>query len=521
LRPPLNLAYAGLAAALVLAAVVNLTGRRTTALIAPIYVATEVIGLAFAVRAARHPRLSPAERRPWRFVAAWYLLEMVYGAALGAALDHDAAPGGLTRSLLIAIVVRLLDVPIMVTGLLAFAAEPLSRWGRRKLALDVATVIGAATMVIWYWVIGPGLYGRDAQDGLIRLAVVLLPVANLGLAVGLVTVLLRGVVTGARSSVALLAAGLASNVGFDGFLVWQSLIEPVVKASLWSDLLGLSPLILLDAAAIERCRKASERRRPELDAAPLRPYSFLPYVALAAGYTLLVVVAVRDHSFLWPGLVGGAVIMTGAVAARQVISLRENHLMAVTDSLTGLANRLLLRDRMTRALERSRRTGQAMALLLIDLDGFKQINDTHGHEAGDAVLVDFARILKRYVRATDTPARLGGDEFAVLLEGITDAQDAVEVAKRLLAGAREAPGVDGNPALRVGASIGIAVGDPRSRAGLVDPHKQLRQADQAMYVAKRARSTGWCMYTRELDEAVEHAAHDLEEREQEARPAPS
>jgi diguanylate cyclase (GGDEF)-like protein len=154
---------------------------------------------------------------------------------------------------------------------------------------------------------------------------------------------------------------------------------------------------------------------------------------------------------------------------------------ALYDALTGLPNRPLLHDRLASALARSRRERGLLAVLYIDLDDFKQINDLHGHEAGDTVLREVARRLAATVRASDTVARLGGDEFVVLLEGIHAADDALLVAGKLGAALREPMRV-GPTATAIRASVGIAIhpGDGDDRLAL------LHQADAAMYRAKRA-----------------------------------
>jgi diguanylate cyclase (GGDEF)-like protein len=384
----------------------------------------------------------------------------------------------------------------------------MTTWDRRKLATDVVTVVGAAVMVLWDWQIGPGLYGEHARSGALRVAIVAFPVADLVAFLGLCTVLLRGVGHGSLRWSLPLLTGLMAGELTDAYVTYQA-VSSTHSSQMWAtDVIGLASLALTGVGAIERCRTADDRRGAAAAVRPLRPYTYLPYLALAAGYLLLIVQAVRAGAFPWPGLVAGAAVMTGAVAVRQVMSLRENHLLVVTDSLTGLPNRLLLRERMLRATERADRARQPSAVLLIDLDGFKQVNDTHGHEAGDAVLVAFAGILRAQVRPTDTPARLGGDEFAVLLDGVHEQQDAVDVAERLLAEVGRGPVVTvAGTTLRVGCSIGISLLDPFDPDGVPDPHKQLRQADQAMYVAKKAHAGGWCVWSAELDDAVEHAAH--------------
>lgn len=153
---------------------------------------------------------------------------------------------------------------------------------------------------------------------------------------------------------------------------------------------------------------------------------------------------------------------------------------AFYDSLTGLPNRELLEVRLEHAVELSRRHGRRMALLFLDLDGFKAVNDEHGHGVGDALLRETARRLEGSVRDHDTVARWGGDEFMVLLEEVGDRDDVVDAAHRLVE-ALEAPVEVADLELDVGVSVGVAMG-PGERA---DPDDLVRSADAAMYEAKR------------------------------------
>jgi diguanylate cyclase (GGDEF)-like protein len=161
---------------------------------------------------------------------------------------------------------------------------------------------------------------------------------------------------------------------------------------------------------------------------------------------------------------------------------RELTYRAQYDMLTGLANRRTLRDHLVQAAARSRRRHRPVAILLIDLNGFKPINDRYGHEAGDVVLQHVAQRLRGSLREEDLAARLGGDEFAVVVEDVEGDADAVAVAERITA-ALAKPVPFGENALRVGASIGIAVAD----AGLDDIEALVRRADSAMYRAKAAK----------------------------------
>ncbi len=166
--------------------------------------------------------------------------------------------------------------------------------------------------------------------------------------------------------------------------------------------------------------------------------------------------------------------------SREQLQHQANH-----DELTGLVNRKLLADRLEHARALAARQGERFAVLVVDLDQFKPINDTHGHAAGDAVLMAVARRLRENVRASDTVARTGGDEFVVILEAIHDRAEALSMAEKLAAAIEppiEVP--DEDTPLRIGASIGVGLypddGD--------EPTALMRSADHAMYQRKRGQS---------------------------------
>jgi diguanylate cyclase (GGDEF)-like protein/PAS domain S-box-containing protein len=155
---------------------------------------------------------------------------------------------------------------------------------------------------------------------------------------------------------------------------------------------------------------------------------------------------------------------------------------AVRDPLTGLANRSLLEERLRAVLARDGRTGDSSGILFLDLDGFKAVNDDHGHQVGDAVLRAVAGRLSHAVRPSDTLARLGGDEFVVLVEGAT-ADGVQALAERLRAAVAE-PITVGDLTLNVGVSVGVAT----SHGGSTEPGTLLARADRGMYAEKRGGS---------------------------------
>jgi diguanylate cyclase (GGDEF)-like protein len=165
---------------------------------------------------------------------------------------------------------------------------------------------------------------------------------------------------------------------------------------------------------------------------------------------------------------------------------------ALHDALTGLPNRVLLHDRVEQAMRTARRDNTSMALFLMDLNGFKEVNDTLGHEAGDMLLQEVARRLRGALRASDTVARLGGDEFAVVLPEV-DAERAAAMAEKLQSVLTEPP-IVAERRVSIGVSIGIALYPAHGDSATV----LLRCADAAMYAAKRGRCP-YCVYHPEYD----------------------
>jgi diguanylate cyclase (GGDEF)-like protein len=179
-------------------------------------------------------------------------------------------------------------------------------------------------------------------------------------------------------------------------------------------------------------------------------------------------------------IVGLAVALVHADRSRPAPASQEAEFLALHDSLTGLPNRTLFDDRLERALAQSERDGGGAAVMVIDLDRFKDVNDTHGHSAGDAVLRAAAERLATTLRDCDTVARIGGDEFGVVLTGI-DLDGARESATRMHA-ALTAPFAVGDVVVDVGASVGVALHPVHGAAADV----LVPMADTAMYDAKRA-----------------------------------
>lgn len=228
--------------------------------------------------------------------------------------------------------------------------------------------------------------------------------------------------------------------------------------------------------------------------------------AVASGdLTRRVSVGTRDElSFV-------ATVLNETIATTQAATDRLAH-QATRDTLTDLPNRAVVLDRLEHALARMRRTESLLAVLFIDLDRFKLVNDSLGHDAGDAVLRTVAGRLLSVTRDSDTLARLAGDEFVVISEDLSDLNDAILAAERIVATISEPIEimVSGSPReITIGASVGIAFA---ADDAVVSPNELLRDADIAMYRAKQRGRSRVDVFDESLSAAIEHqlqTQHDL------------
>jgi diguanylate cyclase (GGDEF)-like protein len=279
--------------------------------------------------------------------------------------------------------------------------------------------------------------------------------------------------------------GLSGNFGLDGPLPLDGGDLPVIALAgatyfVVNNVL-VSVALALRTHTTVRHQFVSDLRREVVTTGAL--LAFAPLVVLAA-----------DRSW---ALVPLILVPLAAVYENARAGAAHQHL-ALHDPLTGLPNRKLLFDRATEATATHRPTGRGAALLLLDLDRFKEVNDTLGHQTGDRVLEEVARRIVGAVRPADTVARLGGDEFAVLLPDIADEAAAVAVARRVVESLDRAFTVAGpegqDVVLDLGASVGIASYPRHAR----DVGRLLQRADVAMYVAK-ASGGGWSVYSADAD----------------------
>jgi len=463
-------------------------GRLTV--VGPFLSAMQMVGLILAVVAAR--RTQGRAARPWWLLAlSWALLgaTSVGFTVSGFAGGNKSNPA--SAVFMVAMTLRGVFGVVLFAALTSFSHHLHGR-ARRRLMTDAVTLTGAGLMIMWYFLLGPAL--SDHQSiGMARLTTIFLPISDLTLVLGTVVVLLSGSSLTTRRSLALLLAGVISYLLLDSLLVAETVYRSHFGVPMRLELFLLDvPPFLFAAASAEHCRTMT---KPDdaVVSTTLSPVTWLPQAGLIFGFALLATIALLSGLYPWPGLIAGAIIMTVGVAVRQSLAVQENRELALTDTLTRLPNRAKFTDMLNGTLNASHRTGIPTAVLLIDLNEFKPINDQYGHETGDEVLVAFAAILRQSIRRDDQCARLGGDEFAVIIREVLTDDGACDTARRILAALADSPIVVGNHTFFLRASIGIAVSQPDQSS--VDGTTLIRRADEAMYAAKRAGNLGWQAWT--------------------------
>ncbi|PLA74632.1 hypothetical protein CYQ88_04795 [Hydrogenovibrio sp. SC-1] len=192
-------------------------------------------------------------------------------------------------------------------------------------------------------------------------------------------------------------------------------------------------------------------------------------------------------------LINDAGRLEGFVSIGKDVTQSEITKNAFHDPLTGLVSRSLFEDRLAHEIEQSQRLGTHLALLYLDLDGFKQVNDTLGHQAGDDILIAFSEFCLSVVRKSDTVSRLGGDEFAILMTGFNQSSDVEALATKLIENIQDSYWCPDNCSGTLGVSIGINLYSAEQSD--IDPKQFMAQADQAMYVAKNAGKNQYALYT--------------------------
>ncbi|HET8583498.1 MAG TPA: bifunctional diguanylate cyclase/phosphodiesterase [Jatrophihabitans sp.] len=395
---------------------------------------------------------------------------------------------------------------LALPGLLVRPSSALSGRGRCRVLLDGTMVAGSLFSLSWATSLGQ-VYHSGAQDTFSFAVGLAYPASDLVMLTVAVTVLAHARV---RHGLALLILGLAAMAVADSGFSYLTAVGSYHTGSV-VDIAWFAAFLLMGVSAV--LSPATGEVEPQRIESPV--FLALPYAVVLIGGAAAALAALRHETSPITLIVEAGAL--GALLLRQLLTVLDNRRLALDvidqqvelryrafhDALTGLANRALFCDRLAHALALHARDRRTVSVLFCDLDDFKSVNDTLGHDAGDALLTGVAARLLGVVRAGDTVARLGGDEFAILLE---DGGDVDVLSARLLASIAVPVPVSGRE-VPVRASIGTATVGPEVAA--VGIQELLKRADVAMYAAKRQGKSTWVSYSPDLQVAD---VDDLDER---------
>jgi diguanylate cyclase (GGDEF)-like protein len=443
-----------------------------------------------AWQVSRRAELGQRTCRAWRVLSVaifFYLLGDVLQLMYEAVLHARAYPTWTDAAYLSFYVVAF-------CGLISFPAHRRSRPERLRLLLDIGTVFAGGAVLIWYVALGRAIVSGP-HFNLVDLVTYAYPIGDMLLLFGILTVLWRGVPQSSVTALRFFAVGMllyiAADLTYDYITVHGTYLGGDRVDTLW--MLAVT-FVYLAAYCQLRTKPSGIPAPPPPPAVPARP-SFVPYLAIVITYLLLALIGLRSVGFdPVGGILLGAVLLTVLVSTRQYITTRDYgrlatryQELAAIDGITGLYNRRHFMETAEAALAHAQRIGQAFTALMIDIDNFKQINDVHGHVAGDEVLAELAQACREHVRPEDIVGRYGGDEFSIMVPGITSLR-AIQLADQLTRSVARVLARDGKP-LAYTISIGIAECPPGG-----DLPTLLMQADLAMYEAKQAGGGRWRIF---------------------------
>ncbi len=375
--------------------------------------------------------------------------------------------------------------PLTLVGLLLFPFAPVNRYQRQMLWLDLAIVVTTCSMYAWYFIVAPLTSIYKGVESILGVAY---PVGDILLLTGVGVLIQRDVRRVTRRSLFFLASTLVFMSLADGVFAYLD-ANKYSYSMVYPDVLWLiSALFFLLAVAWQILKNKNVRPDDDLDVdvAQHTPRLFLPHLAVVLGIGLLLYTLYMNQSIgkgVW-GLLNGTLVLIGIVLLRQYIVLRENvnlyketRKLACTDGLTGLYNRHFFNQIFPVEINRASRYEIPLSILLIDIDGFKMVNDRLGHLKGDDILKEVAQAMAKELRASDYIARYGGDEFVVLLPE-TDERNA-QLVKIRLEGAVASQWVLG---VQLGVSVGIAIYRSQDT-----PTQLLERVDKDLYRQKKSR----------------------------------
>ncbi len=400
-------------------------------------------------------------------------------------------------------------VPLAVAGLLVFPSGPRRATSRIRGLLDSSLIGGSVLFVSWETVLGPIF--RQHEGGIFKQTVSLAyPVCDVVVA-SLVLILATRPGTRNRTSLGLVLAGLLAFAFADSSFAYLTQVNNYgIGNGLDTGWVAGYLLVALGAMwALSHPSGAEDVERGATRWGVLGPY--VPLVAagivylwritsgqplrgssLLAAFSLVLIMSVRQVIVLFDNLV-----LTRTLEARVAERTAELRHQAFHDALTGLANRDLFNEVLAGAVRRSRRSGVALTVLFVDLDGFKHVNDLWGHRVGDRVLQGVAKRFTKTLREADTIARIGGDEFAILIEEDPADTDPHAVATRLVK-SLEPPFQVGSTRIDVQASVGAAT----NTSGAETADELVRNADLAMYATKSYGKHSFELYTPDMHAGV-------------------
>jgi len=357
---------------------------------------------------------------------------------------------------------------------------PRSAHERSLFALDMGIVLTAGTMALWHWILAPLPLEGPGPPVAYLMSYLVLGLLILAAVTALVQSRVDQVSPGAMS---LLAAGMLCSVGANAFSVYAILFKVPYYAPYLNAAWVIAQTLVTLAGAWEAGSSEQEQQAPQRRQGRV----VLPYAAVILGMALLTFgLESSPYGLGLRGLLAGAFVLVALVLLRQLLLLRDNFRLyeqaqraAVTDALTGLYNRLFIDRALRTEVERAQRNQHALSLLLIDVDGFKRINDELGHGQGDRALVCIARTLRSQGRASDIFGRFGGDEFVAILPAAAD-PGAREVAARMREAIRGVP--------FEGRSLSVSIGMASLEPGM-GAEELLERADREMYGWKSRRAT--------------------------------
>lgn len=498
----------------------------------PLWSFLSVLSLAYATW--RTQQIAP------RLALAWALLLLAQVMSMAGSLNGLAITFGFSLPTVIHYSLYLCFYPLMLSGLLLLPARSITRTTSWKTALDIAIVLLSAALVLWSYWLGPLIAHHGGDGSTPQFIVLTAPVGDLVLIWAIFLRFYRQSKEQNALALYFLLLAIGTSIISDFNFGYQFVLGQYISGS-WLDLGWVLSSLCFGLAGIAQTiptqpgssihdwvmNAVGLTRAGRLHTSMQAWLGYLPYGWVIAVYLMLAQASSRDDHLDGSWLMLAAGLIIGLVLLRQMITLHENNQLlaqvwqqtnelhnevqerkkaeaqlahdALHDALTGLPNRMLFTDRLRQAIAMAaRQQGRRFAVLFLDLDHFKVVNDSLGHAMGDQLLIALAERLRLCLRSGDTVARLGGDEFVFLIEDTRFKQDATALAAQILASLQQPFTLQGQ-LFFVAASIGIVIDAERYE----QPSDILRDADIAMYQAKSQGKARWVLFSAMMREQAQ------------------